>query len=455
MILLTQYIEHKNGNLSIYEKVVTDDDGNVQYSRKVFIPLYQQEVDGFTYFVMYDDLGGVIHDVYSFLNIDMKSQPYNSRRQAAFSLRLLYCFLSLANCKVDELNSTNFSELMVFLRGLDSNSQLNPMKTLRCANTVNRYLATYRTYFRKYNIPCKDLFSATTITSASFSMESPVQIKTYRNNLRVGTVDDNSPPKYINPDEFGRIYKAILAANDKTAQIICHLMYGYGLRLGEVLGLTTEDIKFVRDNGKDVPAIFLRNRLSDKPFQNAKNLMHVMSKEQYRTKDYQNSKHRIIITKDFYKMLSDYVNDQYEQLEEKYPDVYENNEADIVSVYDIPDFNYYVFLNQYGRVLSAQTWGNHLKKYFEIAGVPTDKDVRDANLSHRFRHGFAMFHANFSKHKVEAITLQKLMRHKSIKSTLVYYNPTPEDEEKIKEGFQADMYDMIPGFKEVLINATS
>ena len=140
---------------------------------------------------------------------------------------------------------------------------------------------------------------------------------------------------------------------------------------------------------------------------------------------------------------------------DKYPENYEQGYADIVSVRDKPETNHYIFLNRYGRILSDQTWNNTLKKYFEVAGIPIDVDVRENNLSHRFRHGFAMVHARFSKHPADALSLQKMLRHKSLSSTMVYYNPTPEDEFKIKMEFQKELYDMIPELKEGLDIETS
>lgn len=71
-------------------------------------------------------------------------------------------------------------------------------------------------------------------------------------------------------------------------------------------------------------------------------------------------------------------------------------------------------------------------------------------VSIKVEHGFAMFHARFSKHPADTLSLQKMMRHKSISSTMVYYNPTPEDEYKIKMEFQKELYDMIPELKEGL-----
>ena len=106
-----------------------------------------------------------------------------------------------------------------------------------------------------------------------------------------------------------------------------------------------------------------------------------------------------------------------------------------------------MFLNRYGRVLSDQTWNNKLKKYFQIARIPIDAEIRENNLSHRFRHGFAMFHARFSKKPVSVLELQKMLRHRSVSSTMVYYNPTPEDELRTKAEFLNELYGMMPELK--------
>lgn len=88
--------------------------------------------------------------------------------------------------------------------------------------------------------------------------------------------------------------------------------------------------------------------------------------------------------------------------------------------------NHYIFLNKYGNRLTAQTWNKRLKQYFLQSGIEIDTEKKVSNLSHRFRHGFAMFQAHFKKDPVSVLTLQHLMRHKNITATMVYYNPTEE-----------------------------
>lgn len=137
-------------------------------------------------------------------------------------------------------------------------------------------------------------------------------------------------------------------------------MYGYGLRLGEVLGLTIEDIQEIRDNGKLVPVIILRNRKSDARFQFAKGLPHIIDRRQYASRDYLAAIQKIIITYTLYEELIEFIEEKHTELMEKYPDNYKQGYADIVSIRDKPESNHYVFLNRYGRVLSDQTWNNTL-----------------------------------------------------------------------------------------------
>lgn len=449
------YGEQKLGSQSFFTKTILDNNGKQVSSRKVSIPLYQVEKDGFTYFLLYNENMQVIQPSYEYLNFYLRERPLTTRSKAAFALRILYCFLSLSKYDIECINDVILKELLFFLRGINVNPKEYEMKTQRSANTVNGYLSIYRTYFATNNIKCEALFKSHTVhstTNMGNDFTSTVERKKYDNNVQVNKVESNTVPKYISPENFRKVYKLALDNNDKTAQLIMHLMYGYGLRLGEVLGITMEDITEIRDNNKLVPVIILRNRLSDKRFQFAKNLQHVLSKNQYASSDYSNSKCKIIITYDLYETLLEYIEETHSFAIENYEDNYNKGFADIVSIKNKPDFNHYVFLNRYGRILSDQTWNNSLKKYFKDANIPLDLGLRENNLSHRFRHGFAMFHARFSEHPVDVLTLQKLMRHKSISSTMVYYNPTIEDEFEIKTDFQNELYSMIPELKGDILN---
>lgn len=445
------YTEEKIAQQSYFYKKILGAKGETISSRRVTIPLYSIPYNEFTYFLLYSDQMKVIRDAYEYLNFDLQERPLTSRRKSAFALRLLYCFLSLSGHDIRSINDQVLSELLFFLRGIQNNPSAFESRTQRSAETVNSYLSVYRSFFGCRHIKCEPLFRAISVSvkgTVESSFPSSVERKRYKYDLKTSSVGENLAPRYIGPDDFRKIYSLVLKNNDREAKLLLHLMYGYGLRLGECLGLTMEDITETHDNESLVPVLLIRNRMSDAKYQYAKNLLHVTNRNQYKSRDYQLSRWRIIITYDLYEELLSYIESVHSHAMEKYPANYEKGTADIVSVREAPEYNHYVFLNRYGRVLNDQTWNAHLKEYFSEAGIPIDHDVREKNLSHRFRHGFAMFHARFSEHPVAALELSRMMRHKSILSTMVYYNPTFEDEFKTKTEFQNELYDMIPELKE-------
>lgn len=450
------YTEEKLAQQSVfYKKILNADCTEISYY-KVTIPLYAVSHNGFTYYLLYDDQMKIINEAYEYLNFDLQKRPLTSRSKSAFALRLLYCFLFLSGYDVHSINGQVLSELLFFLRGIQNNPACFNSRTQRSSDTVNSYLSIYRSFFSHRQIKCDALFrthnvSVTETVEQVFS--STAKRKKYKSNLNTSSVDEDLCPRYISPEDFRKIYSLVIQKHDEEAKLLLHLMYGYGLRLGECLGLTMEDITETRDNGKLVPVLLIRNRMSDAKYQYAKNLLHVTDRRQYKSRDYQLSRWRIIITYGLYEELLSYIEVVHSNAMKKYPANYEKGIADVVSFQEAPESNHYVFLNRYGRVLNDQTWNAHLKNYFSEAGIPIDHDVREKNLSHRFRHGFAMFHARFSAHPVAALELSRMMRHKSILYTMVYYNPTFEDELKTKTEFQNELYTLIPELKEPLNEA--
>lgn len=444
------YTETKIGRKSIYKKVIADDSGNVLSEREVEIPLYRIDRNGQPFYLLYDDEMNVLSEPSSYLNYELRGS-LNTKNRCANALRLLYVFLSLANYDVRHLGQEQLNELIRFLQGLNSNPEAFRTETTRSNDTVNGYLSVYRSFFRKKHIRSEALFDAK-ITREEMTFDDDfkgaVERIRYTNNLRTSDPNAHTVPKYISPDEFERLYRLAIAKKDIRAMIIMRLMYCYGLRLGEVLGLTIEDLQETHRDNQLVPTIILRNRISDKDYQYAKNLGHVDKPETYRSKEYTKSKAVVVIDYSLYEMIFDYISDVHSVVMEKHPDRYKKGVADIVSWRDAPEYNHYIFLSDAGTVLSGQTWGNYLKKYFVEAGIDLDLGYRENNLSHRFRHGFAMLHAHYRKEPVNALQLKLMMRHKSLSSTMKYFNPTQEEEFKIKEEFVNELETLIPSLKE-------
>lgn len=445
------YSSFKSGSQTIYQKHIIRDDGSEAYSRSARFPFIHTKKYGFEFIMPYNDDMIPIQEAFDYLNYDMAERPITSRTQAATAIRILYCYLSLANIDIHNIDADTLRGLIRFIRGVGTIQEQFKMDTVRSAETVNIYLATYRAFFSCRGITCEPLFQRSFAQGIMPTDDAGLPIKaehyTMKSNLRTKQYEDRAIPKYISPGQFAKLYKLALKRKDLCALVIMRLGYGYGLRLGEILGFTLEDVTEVSIDNQNTPVLFIRNRLSDKDFQFGKNLLHPTDIRQYKSKDYTTACHRIIISDDMYELILYYIETEHARMMQEHPLNYSQTMADIVSMHCDLEENHYVFLNRYGRILSDQTWGNSLKKYFDEADIPIDRDTKEGNLSHRFRHGFAMFHAHFSEYPWTALKLQHAMRHRSIRSTLIYYNLTEEDERREKEAMQKELYDTIPELK--------
>src|SRR5699024_1416998 len=92
---------------------------------------------------------------------------------------------------------------------------------------------------------------------------------------------------------------------------------------------------------------------------------------------------------------------------------------------DSVEKNYYLFLSKNGSPLTSSGWNYWLRSFFNELKIHTDKTSKKTNLSHRFRHGYAMYLINELNLTLEEVS--RYMRHRSITSTYVYYNPTEEE----------------------------
>lgn len=428
-----------------YLEIITEDEfGNTLGKKRTYCPLLEHVQDQTVFFLQYNDEMEILHEACDYLNYYIEGASLKTRRFKAFVLRRYICFMELSGYDYTDLNSHEVVETVCrFFSGNDFRNADGA--NVRSSNTINNYISVLRdfaTYTRKFRAITERRIDNSAGVGNPFSSLPKRFPSSTKNNPHA---NDTIRP-FISPDEFIVLYDLALAKKDYQALILFHLMYFYGLRIGECLGITEEDFVIRQRNYNPCPTILLRNRLSDKPFQYAKRLFHPKSFNDYNGKTYPHSK--VLLTMDFYKKITEFVESTKKKNEEK--GTRDKSVADTISKSYENGENHYIFLNKYGAPLSQQTWNLRLKDYFMAANIPIDVDVRRDNLNHRFRHGCAVYYLRFAPepNRMNTSQLAALLRDK--KASLDYYlKMTIEDESSIKQQFQLDLINKIPNLNEL------
>lgn len=443
--------EKKSGNASFY--IIETYNENNQLILSVTIDfksaIFPHE-NGFTYFILYDKNMNPISNVFRFLNYELSADSVNSREKALHALKLLYTYETITNTKIETFTRNDVTNLKHFLRGVSPKGQTISfeLQTIRSVNTINGYLSIYRNYvtYLEYKNSYLLKKSSKTVQITLPDSEVEMQVEKYESSERTAS-QLPQVPRYISVEEFKKILKHIRENYGKCEECIIRLMFQGGLRIGEVLGLTGDDIVIEKIKSDYVPVVYLRNRVSDKKDQKAKTCKTPISQKQYKTKDYKTEGYgfqRVIIPVDLYELINTYIEEAHgEAKNKKYDNYYKFTIADRVRNPDeYEDDNYYVFINSQGRPLSSHLWNERLRAIFEEVGIPVDKGTKEHNLNHRFRHGFAMFNVQFLH--IKELELQRKLRHRNLSSVAIYYRPTISDEIELKTQFTEDLYKVIP-----------
>lgn len=440
--------EKRNSNGAIYyERVYKDSKNKVIGTEDIVFPTYTRDLkNGYKAIIMYTSDMQPIPEAFDFLN--QKREPYSTRRQAAPALRLLYSYEVIIGKKLVDFTIADIEAFKDFLMGISyggESIQFNLFET-RDNSTVNTYLGIYRKYCEHIGIENHALnqrvIRSQNVISGNFSdINAP-----YRRNERV--VQSREVPRYISEDEYKRILDIIKKDYTIREEIIVRLMYEHGLRIGEVFGLTNDDVVEENIEGTGwTNVIYLRNRCSDdKVSQAAKGCMKVQTPQDYKRKEYSIPDYgfqKVSITRDLAELINEYIEEAHLAARVKYGKEYwDRVTADRVRESEkYEDPNFYIFLNTRGGCLYQQTWNKTLRPIFIAAGIALDTEEREHNLNHRFRHGFAM---RLVKKGIKRLELQILLRHKSIDSVACYFRPTTSDIIRIKELYEGELHADIP-----------
>ena len=450
-------ITKRIGNKNCYLRVDTDEKGNTILYRKSGFEVIQSLYHGHSIFSLIDEEGNTDALFHKYINEYMfeAKRSVNSRRKYSEVICKLYAFISLMGYSLFALDYDELYQFRAFLQGTGG---------AQCSNeTVNIYLGIIRDYFRTMRIPWDVLFAQHLVTRESLDSDfgSSNIIYVYDANLSVNAHKQDRVPKYISMEQYIQLVEIARSKGDWAGIILMHLMFRYGMRLGECLGLTEEDLVSYRIKGIDVPTLIVRNRVTDRPWQHAKSKIIPRNKRDYEADEYikqwdkdDYAHYYLTESGDFAEALAKFICETRAQAEQNHSDNYHECEADIVYPVDFKkkglEKNHYIFVNRQGKRLSAQFWGSTLKRYFIEAGIPIDSGKKDNNLSHRFRHGFAMMHARFMDPPVPPQELQKMLHHKQLSTTMIYYNPTIEDEYDYKTKMQNRFFDTNPRLNEII-----
>lgn len=413
----------------------------------------KQLYNDFEYKLLFDSDGRLIKPAYEYLNIQLKSSPMNTRNQAISALKVLYSFFEIFNFSDKRAFDNNLApRFMEFLQGgyRTGNEIASELFTRRSNKTFNNYFSFYRHFYQKIlkvdDSVLQDASKNYRASGTGFLAHKRIEKHArYYANKKIPKV--TVTPKYISFED----YMDILELIDRKPKygirekLMVTLMYEYGMRIGEVLGLTLEDIEEFEneDEHKNAGRLVLRNRVTDKPYQNAKGPEVPESRLDYETEWYREEDvgyECVYITRITMDMINEYIAETrgFDALRTKkrIKNLEEKNVADKVSGREDIRNNSYLIISKNFTPISSVGWNRIVKEIFTGIGLKLDEDKRKCNLNHRFRHGAAMF--KIYKQDYDEVQVATFLRHSNTATVQCYFNPTPAD--KIAEAYQTEEY---------------
>ena len=443
----TSFRKGGSKNLPVYYKRVVDTDTGECYTIEAKVFLDKQVINDQLVYFIFDNNQDLFKEAYYYLNHSCANKAENTRYQKACALRLLQVFLILEPAlDLYSLNLEALKKFCFFLKEVTGDKN-----TVRDNKTVNSILSNIAPMFDGSTIASLTWHAInekkTDLVASITEGETTMRFYKERNKnyLREGNAKNKYVPEYIRIDEYIALIKIAQEHNDIQGEIIMRLMFCSGLRIGECLGLTIEDIKQDANSDKVEYKVLVRNRTTDSKRQCAKTKPKVVDKREYNTKTYDLNTDYIAIDELLYYQIMGYIETAHQQAMGKKNSAYHKSIADSVAPSDFE--NHYVFINDKGGNLLPKEWDERLRGYFIEAGLHVDKQKKEFGLNHRFRHGFAMIIRELwqgEKGDKFLLELKRLMRHKRLSSTMVYLRDTKESEVQLKMEFIEDLYNQYP-----------
>lgn len=412
MKTIIEEINQNNG--SFFRKTIVDDKQQVLYKKDVRFYIKTAVCNNFEFIVLYDDEMNIIEPVYNYLNVSIRNKSVNTRNLYASIIKKFYIFAALQEKEVNKFEFDDFIKFQCFLLGYN-------------AGLVSEYLYTYsgtsKQVTEKYLNVCKDFLKKSHFKN--YQLIATIGVSNGGKNINL----NHDCPKFITFAQMKQFIDYI--SGDKSLSYIEKLEYKAiyslmeygGLRIGEVLGLTIQDLD--QKSKAELPnhkIITIRNRTSDTSIQSAKTCMNVFDRKDYNSTEYWIKGigyQTALIPNETYDLVMDYYESISYALKRK---GFECVKAD--DVYARGE-NTYIFHNKNkNTILNTKLLREYTRDMFEHFDIPVDKMKRSNNLLHRFRHGYIMY-LLYEKHYNPAMVI-KYSRHTSTRSLEPYNNPTDE-----------------------------
>ncbi len=404
------------------------------------------EIGGRPVTVFYDADMNVLRGPSTFMLRELGFDSENTREQATSALRLLSSYSAIIEASAVSFGKEEARGFVRFARGSMGEGIACSFRglTRRSEATINAYLRVVRLYMRYLGVHDSP-FLDRAIGRRAVEDERLTGFKGYAISARIP--EDLTAPPYISRSEYAALKIAIgedPSAVDPAMPIV-RLAFEHGMRIGEILGLTLEDLQSeVTKEGDRGHFLVLRDRVSDRADQHAKSLrFKPRTREDYASEAYRTNNvgyQRVPISEDLFFAIDEYVEATRAHFTDEQLSA---ASADSVGGRWSAERNQYVFLNTKGGSLTADLWNKRLRGYFSEAGIHVDAGRRKTNLNHRLRHGFAMVLKRDLG--VDDLTAKILMRHRSVRSIQPYLLPTDDDVHRMQAAVTADLQKLLLG----------
>lgn len=397
-------------------------------SKTIFLKSKKGYVNNRLYYIFYDSNNNIVKPVWEYLNLNKGFLNESTKDNIISSIKTLYYFAECLDLNIANLTRKEALEYLDFLAGHSI-----------IGYDISLYLQTERDTYTITRIIgyASDFLRSQGYKKSSEALKGILKSKSINSHTSKGMVITRCD--YISETQFNDILhqiknrKEMKEMNRLKYKIIFILMYVYGMRIGEVLGMTLEDIfDDTTLKGARVGRIILRNRINENQHRKAKTCFTPVDKNDYHLYRYKKNELRsltnsgfqiVTIAYEVFELIQQYIAEAHTYFYTT--NGYKKSIADCIDL-DTDFENHYLFLNDtLGSPLSYYRMNELAKELMTNAGVKPDKSSKKENWCHKCRHGFVIKKLYIEHMRAEDVI--QLTRHTTVMGLQPYLRMTPDD----------------------------